>query len=92
MHTMQIEVIEVFQLSRGIVYAIRFPINFLPKTGLVFSYNNYRWKITGINTSSSPHSIVQEKQLIENIWNCIIEVVEDSKKELEIGYIEVLIE
>jgi hypothetical protein len=86
---MKIEIIQMFRLSIGDLYSIRFPVNFVPNTGLIFSNNNSMWKITGVAASSSPNNSILKNHLTENIWDCRIEAMDSITKELEMGSIEV---
>lgn len=77
-----INVLQVFSLSIGKVYSIKFPRNFAPFVGLKFLFKECTWKVTGITVTGIA---VSRRIQDENIWDCIIIPVTDCSTDLPQG-------
>ena len=67
-----IVILKIFNLSFGNVYSIKFPKSFIPTNGITFILNDNILKIAGININSN-----REIDREENIWDCMLESIED---------------
>lgn len=75
--TINIDVLQVFNLSIGKVYSIKFPPGVIPSLGIMFSFGERSWKVRGITSTNRLRD--------ENVWDCIITPDTDCSDDLPQG-------
>jgi hypothetical protein len=81
---MEVEILNIWKLSVGDLYTIKFPLAFQPSVGFCFVLDGCVWQITAIVSGSGSGNSVREK-MSEGIWDCLLLAHPSNAPEIVVG-------
>ncbi len=76
MDILEVDILEVFNLSMGKIGRIKFPDDKYPVVGMIIRFDDELYKITGVVVTVNPVKSIINQDFDNNIYHCKIEIAE----------------